>query len=119
MLASPRYLNTPAEVLSRTLDVPGLHVFHANAANFPWRSHADWFLKQMVQWGQVAPSIDLSATSDRVYRTDIYRAAAAEMGVACPATDRLAPGAHGEPIAPALEPTPNWVTQITERGATR
>jgi len=98
LLSSPRYLNTPAEVLARTLDLPDFHIFHRNHANFPWRSHADWFLKQMVRWGQAAPSIDIAATSDRVYRTDLYRAAAAEIGIACPEQDRQPPGAHGEPL---------------------
>jgi nitrate/nitrite transport system substrate-binding protein len=104
LLASPRYLNTPAEILSRTLDLGDFHVFHRNHANFPWRSHADWFLRQMVRWGQAAPSIDVEAVADRVYRTDLFRAAANEMGIACPALDRLPPGGHGEPPAPALEP---------------
>ena len=69
-----------------------------------WRSHADWFLKQMVRWGQASASIDIEATSDRVCRTDLFRAAAREMGVACPETDRLPPGGHGEPLVPAFEP---------------
>ncbi|MEA2852883.1 MAG: hypothetical protein QOE02_2902, partial [Rhodospirillaceae bacterium] len=34
-------------------------------------------------------------------RTDIYRAAAREMNVACPETDRLPPGGHGEPLLPS------------------
>jgi nitrate/nitrite transport system substrate-binding protein len=107
LLSSPRYLNTPAEVLDRTLERPDFHVFHRGHANFPWRSHADWFLRQMVQWGQAAPDIDITATADRVYRTDLYRAAAAEMGVACPAADRLPPGGHGEPVNPPADlPTP-------------
>jgi len=106
VLASPRYLNTPVEVLARTLDLPGLHVFHANAANFPWRSHADWFLRQMIRWGQAAPDIDITATADRVYRADLYRAAAREMGVACPEIDRLPPGGHGEPVMSAAGPVP-------------
>lgn len=101
LLSSPRYLNTPAEVLARTLDLPDFHVFHRNHANFPWRSHADWFLKQMVRWGQASPSIDVEAVSDRVYRTDLFRAAATEMGIACPVADRLPPGGHGEPVLPA------------------
>jgi nitrate/nitrite transport system substrate-binding protein len=104
LLASPRYLNTPAEVISRTLDLPDFHVFHRQHANFPWRSHADWFLKQMLRWGQASPSIDIAATSDRVYRTDLFRAAASEMGVVCPDVDRLPPGGHGEPLVPAFEP---------------
>ena len=104
LLASPRYLNTPAEILSRTLDLGDFHLFHRNRANFPWRSHADWFLRQMVRWGQAAPSIDVEAVADRVYRTDLFRAAANEMGIACPAVDRLPPGGHGEPLVAALEP---------------
>jgi nitrate/nitrite transport system substrate-binding protein len=35
VLSSPRYLNTPAEVISRTLDLPDFHLFHRNHANFP------------------------------------------------------------------------------------
>lgn len=100
VLSSPRYLNTPVEVMSRTLELPGFHVFQRDAANFPWRSHADWFLAQMVRWKQASPDIDIKGTADRVYRTDIYRAAAREMGVACPDVDRLPPGGHGEPVVP-------------------
>jgi nitrate/nitrite transport system substrate-binding protein len=124
VLSQPRYLNMPAEVMQRTLDLPDFHVFHRHYANFPWRSHADWFLAQMVRWGQASPGIDIKATADRVYRTDIYRAAAAEMGVACPDVDRLPPGAHGEPLGPAVEPTPKddptrLITQTTQRGYSR
>jgi two-component system, oxyanion-binding sensor len=102
VLSIPRFLNTPAEVMARTLELPDFHVFHRNHANFPWRSHADWCLGQMVRWGQASPGIDIRATADRVYRTDLYRAAAAEIGIACPATDRLPPGGHSEPLTAAL-----------------
>src|SRR5476649_2698056 len=105
VLSSPRYLNTPADVMARTLEMPDFHVFHRDHANFPWRSHADWFLRQMVRWGQAAPTIDITATADRVYRTDIFRAAASELGIASPATDRLPPGGHGEPLIPSIEST--------------
>jgi len=111
ILSSPRYLNTPAEVISRTLDLPGFHVFQRDAANFPWRSHADWFLAQMVRWKQASPDIDIKATADRVYRTDLYRAAAREMDVACPDTDRLPPGGHGEPLLPARDDRPSTMTK--------
>ena len=107
ILSSPRYLNTPAEVMSRTLDLPGFHVFQRDAANFPWRSHADWFLAQMVRWKQAPADTDIKAVADRVYRTDIYRAAAGEMGVACPAADRLPTGGHGEPPIPLNDVTSN------------
>ena len=100
VLSRPRYINMPVEVMQRTLELPDFHIFHRQHANFPWRSHADWFLGQMVRWGQATADTDIRAVADRVYRTDIYRAAAAEMGIACPPTDRLPPGGHGEPLAP-------------------
>jgi nitrate/nitrite transport system substrate-binding protein len=87
--------------MSRTLDLPDFHIFQRNAANFPWRSHADWFLAQMVRWKQAPADTDIKAVADRVYRTDIYRAAAREMNVACPEVDRLPPGGHGEPLLPS------------------
>ena len=117
VLSSPRYLNTPAEVIARTLDQPDIHVFHRNHANFPWRSHADWFLKQMIHWRQCTRSIDIEATADRVYRTDIFRSAAAEMGLACPDTDRLPPGAHGEPLMPSPPSGSCWLGSLSASGA--
>ncbi len=101
ILSSPRYINMPAEVMASTLELPDFHVFQRNAANFPWRSHADWFLTQMVRWKQAPADTDVKAVADRVYRTDIYRAAARDMGVECPDVDRLPPGGHGEPLKPA------------------
>src|SRR5690242_5021919 len=68
ILSSPRYLNMPPEVMSRTLELPGFHVFQRDAANFPWRSHADWFLAQMVRWQQAPADTDIKAVADRVYR---------------------------------------------------
>lgn len=97
VLSSPRYLNAPADVIARSLGLPDFHIFHRQLANFPWRSHADWFLAQMVRWGQVAPRDDLRAVADRVFRCDIYRAAASELGLPCPLTDRKVEGAHVDP----------------------
>jgi ABC-type nitrate/sulfonate/bicarbonate transport system substrate-binding protein len=105
ILSSPRYLNMPAEVMARTLELPDFHVFQRNAANFPWRSHADWFLTQMVRWQQAPADTDIKAVADRVYRTDIYRVAARDMGIECPDVDRLAPGGHGEPLLTTQDKT--------------
>lgn len=102
VLASPRYVNAPAEIIARSLSMPGFHIFHRDDANFPWRSHADWFLAQMARWGQASADADFTAVADRVFRPDLYRAAAARADIACPIADRLAPGEHGEPeVSPA------------------
>jgi nitrate/nitrite transport system substrate-binding protein len=97
VLAGPRYVNAPVEVIARSLAVPDFHIFHRQAANFPWRSHADWFIAQMVRWGQAEPAPGLRAVADRVFRSDIYRAAASELALACPIADRKAEGAHVDP----------------------
>jgi two-component system, oxyanion-binding sensor len=114
ILSSPRYLNMPAEVMARTLELPGFHVFQRDFANFPWRSHADWFLTQMVRWKQAPADTDIKAVADRVYRTDIYRAAARDMGVDCPAADRLPPGSHGEPMISAVNDRQTLGTSVQE-----
>lgn len=76
--------------------LPDFHVFHARAANFPWRSQAIWFLTQMMRWGHVAGDIDMDDVATRVFRTDLYAAAAADLGIACPTIDRKSEGGHAE-----------------------
>lgn len=72
-------------------------IFHHYAANFPWKSHALWFLTQMVRWGQVAAPQDLAAIADQVYLPDVYRKAAEDVGVAAPATDNKTEGGNDRP----------------------
>jgi len=62
-------------------------VFHRHAANFPWRSHAVWIITQMIRWGQVREPFDIQALATRVYRPELYRAAAASLGLALPDHD--------------------------------
>jgi len=77
--------------------VPDFIVFHRYAANFPWRSHALWFLAQMVRWGQLPAGADLAGIAASVYRADLTRAAAAELGEPVPLTDGKPEGAHPGP----------------------
>lgn len=116
VLASPRYVNAPAEIIARSLVMRDFHIFHRDHANFPWRSHADWFLAQMVRWGQANDSADHRAIADRVFRPDLYRAAATAMGIACPPSDRKPVGAHGEP---ALPPINDRLSPVTQAAAAR
>ena len=116
VLASPRYVNAPVEVIARSLAMPDFHIFHRDDANFPWRSHADWFLAQMVRWGQADAVADHRAVADRVFRPDLYRAAAAALGIGCPPEDRKPEGAHGEPAVPPInKPESSLGTSIQER----
>ena len=72
-------------------------VYNRYAASIPWRSHAVWFLSQMLRWGQIDAGVDIQATADRVYRPDLFRLAAAAVGEASPLVDEKVEGAHPEP----------------------
>ena len=101
ILSHPRYVGAPEDALARSLvsapegsDHDDGIVYHRYAAGFPWRSHAVWFLSQMIRWGQVSPDIDIAGTAARAYRPDLYRAAAQSIGVAVPIVDEKVEGLH-------------------------
>ena len=88
LLAEPRFVGAPAEILLRGLSnrlclqrggeaehLPGFYVPAAEAATFPWVSHAMWFYSQMVRWGQVAFDPEHVAQVRATYRPDLYRLA--------------------------------------------
>jgi two-component system, oxyanion-binding sensor len=105
IIAGESYVDAPVEVIERAMAVPqaletekpGASSFYRCAATFPWRSHAIWFVTQMLRWGQIDPPLDITALADAVYRTDIYRDAAAGLGVATPLIDMKSEGAHSAP----------------------
>lgn len=87
LLSQTRYVGVDAEAIRPFLPggPDGLpSIFFASAATFPWRSHARWFLRQMARWGYLPPDVDETATAGAVYRPDLYRAAAADIGVPAP-----------------------------------
>jgi ABC-type nitrate/sulfonate/bicarbonate transport system substrate-binding protein len=80
------YLDVPPEWLAQPLTgelrvglaqtkrgAEHFHVFHKFQANFPWRSQARWFLRQMVRWHQAPGDIAIDAVVARVYRSDLHR----------------------------------------------
>jgi two-component system, oxyanion-binding sensor len=100
LLAQPRYVSAPTEVLRRGLantliwqqGSPAAHVadFYvpaARAATFPWVSHAVWFYSQMVRWRQIESSPEHVAAAGATYRPDLYRAALAGVTAGIPSAD--------------------------------
>ncbi|MGQ0457896.1 MAG: CmpA/NrtA family ABC transporter substrate-binding protein [Hyphomicrobium sp.] len=100
MLALPRYIGIPEDILRRALTdklqrgdeftvplPPETVIFNRRGANFPWTSHATWILTQMIRWGQVRAPFNIGEAARRVYRPDVYRRAVANLGVAAPAED--------------------------------
>ncbi len=120
-LADPRYLGVPQAVVERSLtgrfrygpdddvvSLPEFHRFHRGTAAFPWASHAQWLLAQMVRWGQLDPATDLAALAARVYDTDTHRQALRERGDAVPLIDGKLEGIHPGPwiLEEATAPIP-------------
>jgi two-component system, oxyanion-binding sensor len=105
ILAQDRYLGLIAETILTSL--PGaasrraagaladadVSVFFANAANFPWRSHALWFLGQMRRWGYVGADVDLKAAS-AIFRPDLFIQAARSVGLSVPTAWVKSEGGH-------------------------
>jgi nitrate/nitrite transport system substrate-binding protein len=72
-------------------------VFHRWTASFPWISHALWFLDRMRGQGQLPAGTDLDVVARRVYRPDLWREAAEDLGLNAPAGDGKVEGAHDQP----------------------
>ena len=67
----------------RLVSAPDLRMkFWADNASYPFKSHDTWFIAENVRWGKFAPDMDIKALVDQVNREDIWKAAAAELGVA-------------------------------------
>jgi ABC-type nitrate/sulfonate/bicarbonate transport system substrate-binding protein len=106
LLVARHYLDAPIEIVLASLagrlprmaeEIPDFLVFYRYAATFPWRSYADWTVVQMLRWGQIGAALDIRRVADRAYRTDLYRSAAAELGIAAPLLDRRPHGVHPLP----------------------
>lgn len=108
LLAADRYLGTSPQLLQEMLEgrsalrpggppeaLPHRHVFFAWQATFPWRSQALWLLTQMQRWGQVPLDTDLQGLVREVWRPDLYRRAAAELGLPLPVADERPVGPPG------------------------
>ena len=99
MLSGQQYLAAPADLIGRQLDKQEKSIrFSRAAASLPWRSHAAWIFSQMLRWGQAERWTD-SGRAMECYRPDLYRTAAADVGLSAPLADSKMEGAHAEPWA--------------------
>jgi nitrate/nitrite transport system ATP-binding protein len=110
LLSQGRYVNVPIDVLEKSLtgtllvssetaprSAPDYNVFHRYAANYPWRSHAVWFLSQMLRWGEIEDPREIGKYANAVYQPAVYRDAAGALGIAAPVIDQKAEGEHPGP----------------------
>jgi NitT/TauT family transport system ATP-binding protein len=116
LLAEPRHVGAPAELLRQALAnrlslaprVPprqfdDFFVTARQHATFPWTSHALWFYSQMVRWRQIARSDENTAAARSTYRPDLYRSALAPFRIVLPPADgreeRFFDGGRFDPAA--------------------
>ncbi len=71
---------------------PDFHVFHRYSANFPWLSHSDWYIAQLYRWQLLSEPLNLEDTASAIFKPDLYRKAAAALGIDCPKIDRKSEG---------------------------
>lgn len=103
ILAKPQYVGADAEVIANSMTgtfefekgdkraIPDFNVFFRYHATYPYYSDAIWYLTQMRRWGQISeqkPDQWYFDIAEKVYRPDIYEAAAQDLikeGYATPA----------------------------------
>jgi two-component system, oxyanion-binding sensor len=81
------------------IEVPDFFKPSANAANFPWQSHALWFYSQMVRWSQCLPTKENAELAVSSYRPDLFRRALTPVGAALPGASSKVEGALKVPTA--------------------
>jgi two-component system, oxyanion-binding sensor len=117
LLSRRRYLDLDSHAILTSLPGgtmgDGGCIFFREAATFPWRSHGLWFLNEMRRWGLIDPATDLRDLVERVYRPELYRAAAQALGVSAPTTDWKTEGAHAAPWV--LEAKPETIAMPDDR----
>ncbi|CAL4869785.1 Nitrate/nitrite binding protein NrtA (plasmid) [Asticcacaulis sp. MM231] len=93
ILARRSYVNAPWKAIEQALAAGGSGlILDPERATFPWISHAKWFLGQLVKWGMLTPEHDFDQLARHVYRPDLWREAAASLGLNCPEADEKTEG---------------------------
>lgn len=111
MLADPRYVGQPADLILRALagrivpragdaavSSPDFVLFSREATPFPWRSQALWIYSQLVRWNMVEASTETEARAAAVFRPDIYRRALSGGDLPMPGASMKLEGAVGAPL---------------------
>jgi len=107
LIAQKSYVNAPEDVVKMSMTgtfkyaqneeprpLPDFNVFYRYAANFPWQSHAAWFIGQMYRWGQLEQPANILQAAASIYRPDLYRQAAKDLNVPYPTIDVKTEGSH-------------------------
>ncbi len=103
-LSQPKYLDCSSDLLLCAMQTPWLdgaprwrkHYFRY-AATFPWRSHAEWMLDQMLAAGQITQLPDeRRLLIERAYDTDTWRSVATRLELPIPSEDDKSENTNGD-----------------------
>lgn len=113
MLSRPEYLGVPAEVIDRALTgrfiissrgeqrkTDGHVEFFDGAANFPWRSQAQWIGSRLAKRFDLDQK-ESQSTAAGIFRSDLFRAALQNTGADIPGASQKLEGAIRHPTAVA------------------
>jgi nitrate/nitrite transport system substrate-binding protein len=94
VIARPSYINCPPATITERLlgkyeygdgrveQDPNYMIFSNRNTNYPHQIYAKWWLTQLRRWGMTKGAPDYTGVTKRVIRSDIYREAMKELGVA-------------------------------------
>lgn len=112
LLADPRYVDQPADLIGRALSGqvvarageaaianPDFMLFSREATPFPWRSQALWIYSQLVRWDMVTHDPATAAQAGAVFRPDVFRRALADSDMPMPGASMKLEGAVELPLA--------------------
>ncbi|ADU14243.1 ABC transporter substrate-binding protein [Asticcacaulis excentricus] len=107
ILSREAYVRAPLEAIQAALAPGGAGlILDPQTATFPWISHAKWFIGQFVRWGLTEGIHDFDAIARRVYRPDLWRQAAAPLGLSLPFEDEKDEGGADAPWMLPAAPDP-------------
>lgn len=110
ILANENYIGISADIIKCSLiglfpeqyaengikSIPDFNVFYRYLANYPWCSDAAWVISQMYRWGQLNKPLNIKQLAETVYRPDIFREAANQLGITCPTINYKSEGEHAD-----------------------
>lgn len=107
IISGEQYINVPVDIILPSLtgmykyhndgdvvNLPDFNLFYKYSAAFPWHSHAEWYISQMMRWGDLPASLDAKNIIKDIFWVDFHREVVAEMGLNCPDINAKSEGTH-------------------------
>ena len=88
-------------------------------ASYPFQSHDLWFLTENIRWGYLPQKTDTAALIKKVNREDLWRKAAAELGIPKAQIPTSTSRMTGSTTRPPAPPGPATCSRRSSRRSTR